>query len=502
MSVGYIKINERDNNITVVSEQGYTKGQFIKDLDININEDISHGNKICIDSIKKDDPIIRYGEIIGYANRDIKKGDLIDQYSMYIKASDNLDINIPYESRKAINKNNKQRFFMGYENEDGTVGTRNLLAISTNVQCSEGFINVLIERIKKELLPKYKNVDGVVSLSHLYGCGVAIKAKNSEIPQRIIENILKNPNFGGEVMMICLGCEKYTYDMIESITDNDVIVQQDNNFHTTLKNAMDMAEQKLKKLNERKRTKQPISKLRVGLQCGGSDALSGITANATIGYVSDRLVEYGASVIFSECTEVRDASHIILSRIQDKKLRKKFIDEMTWYDNYLDEGEVDRSANPSPGNKKGGLATIIDKAMGSVAKSGSSDITDILSPGEIIKKQGLTFAATPASDFVCGTCQLASGINIMLFSTGRGTTYNLSQVPVLKLSTNNILYKKWNDLIDFNCGDIALGTKTTEELGEELIDFIIEIASGNCNTKSDELGLYNQLAVFNPAPIT
>ncbi|NLY08934.1 MAG: galactarate dehydratase, partial [Tissierellia bacterium] len=240
----------------------------------------------------------------------------------------------------------------------------------------------------------------------------------------------------------------------------------------------------------------------LGLQCGGSDALSGMTANRVFGYVADRLVDYGASVIFSEVTEIRDAAHILISRIEDKDLRKKFIEEMKWYDNYLEESSVDRSANPSPGNKEGGLISVIDKAMGSVAKSGSSDITDVLSPGELIKKSGLTFAATPASDFVCGTQQLASGINIMMFSTGRGTTYNLHQVPVIKVSTNNSLAKKWDDLIDFNAGDIALGKSSVEELGEILLDLLIDSASGNYKTKADELGLYNQLAVFNPAPIT
>lgn len=502
MAIDFIRINRKDNNVTAVSKEGLKKGQTIQELGITVLEDITHGNKLAISDISKDSPIIRYGEIIGYANDNIFAGQLIDQYKMYVKDVDNLDINIPFKSRYIPKKENKERYFLGYENQDGSVATKNLLAISTNVQCSEGFMNVLVDHIRKELLPKYPNVDDVVTISHLYGCGVAIKADNAEIPQRIINNMLLNPNFGGQVMMVCLGCEKFTYDMISNVNEMDVIIQQDNSYEATFNRAVGMAEEKLKILNKRKRTKQPLSKLRLGLQCGGSDALSGITANPTFGYVADRLTEYGASVIFSEVTEVRDASHIILSRINDLDLRKKFVSEMKWYDNYLESSHVDRSANPSPGNKAGGLATVVDKAMGSVAKSGTSDIVDVLSPGEIIEKPGLTFAATPASDFVCGTCQLASGINMMLFSSGRGTTYNLRQVPVIKVSTNNILAQKWHDLIDFNCGDIALGSNSVEQLGEELIDLIVEIASGTKLTKSDEHGLYNQLAVFNPAPIT
>ncbi|MDY3006686.1 UxaA family hydrolase [Anaerococcus porci] len=502
MELKYIKINQKDNNVTVVNAEGIEKGDNLKEYNIIVKDFVPLGNKIAIQDINKDLPIIRYGEIIGYADRDIKAGELIDFKSIHVNKVKTLDIDIPYKSRKVNDKKNKERYFYGYENKDGTVGTKNLLAISTNVQCSEGFINKLVDYIKNNLLGKYENVDDVVTVSHTYGCGVAIDALDSEIPQRIINNIIKNPNFGGEVMMICLGCEKFTPDKIEAVSSEDILVQQNLSFHESFQKAIEMAEIRLKRLNKRNRKKFPLSKLRIGLQCGGSDALSGVTANPTMGYVADRLVEYGASVIFSEVTEVRDASNIILSRIKDKDLRKKYINEINWYDDYLEKSQVDRSANPSPGNKAGGLTTVIDKAMGSVAKSGISDITDILLPGELIKKPGLTFAATPASDFVCGTCQLASGINMMLFSSGRGTTYNLAHVPVIKIATNNVLAKKWGDLIDFNTGDIAIGKSSVDEKGEELLDYIIDVASGVKITKSDQLGLYNALVVFNPAPIT
>ena len=503
MKKEYVKINDHDNNVTIINPDGMKRGDRLSDIDLEILEDIPQANKLSIVDIEKDEPIIRYGETIGYANKDIKKGELIDQNKIYIKTVDVLDINTPFKSRYIKNQvNNRDRYFYGYENKDGSVGTRNLLAISTNVQCSEGFVNVLIDYLKKNILPKYPNVDGIVPISHVYGCGVAINADNSEIPQRIISNILTNPNFGGEVMLVCIGCEKFTPDMIDTVRDEEIISQQDSNFKATFEKAIVMAEEKLDRLNKRVRTKQPLSKLKVGLQCGGSDALSGVTANPTIGYVADRLVEYGASVIFSEVTEVRDAAHILLERTKDYDLRRKLIDEMLWYDNYLDKSHADRSANPSPGNKKGGLATIIDKAMGSVAKSGTTDIVDVLSPGELIKKPGLTFAATPASDFVCGTCQVASGINLMLFSTGRGTTYNLEQVPVIKLSTNIALENKWDDLIDFKTGKLVYGETSISDLGEELIDYIVEVASGTIKTKADDLGLFNQLVVFNPAPIT
>ncbi|MDO5649437.1 MAG: UxaA family hydrolase [Gallicola sp.] len=502
-----IKINDFDNVATVSSEEGLRKNSRVEEFGLKILEDIPFGQKVLLKKIKKDEPIIRYGEVIGYSNSEKEKGQLIDEHSMYIKSVDNLsEENIgefTQQYRFQENAAYEERYFLGYKNPDGTVGTRNLLAINTTVQCSEGFVNIAIKKIEEELLPKYKNVDGVVAINHLYGCGVAIKAKGSEIPQRTISNIAKNPNFGGRGLTVCLGCEKFKVEdaFEESGADSVLIMQDYPGMEKMMGTLMEEAESLLKELNTREREKIPVSELRVGLQCGGSDAFSGMTANPAIGYAADLLVQQGASVIFSEVTEVRDGVHLLLKRIKDEEIRKKMIQEMRWYDNYLEEGEVDRSANPSPGNKAGGLASIIDKAMGSITKSGTSEIVDVLSHGERIRRKGLTFAATPASDFVCGTQQLASGINIMVFSTGRGTTYNLKEVPVLKISTNNKLYKKWDDLIDINAGEIASKEKTIEQVGKEIFEQIIRTASGE-KTCADKYKLYNQLAVFNPAPIT
>lgn len=502
-----IKIQEKDNVATVSRENGLKKRETIEEFDFEAAEEIPFGQKILLEDINKDSPIIRYGEIIGYAIEDKKKGSLIDEYSMYIKHVDNLkkeEIEEFTDQYRFKNRENQEeRYFNGYLNEDGTAGTRNLLAINTTVQCSEGFVNIAVEKAEKELLPKYKNVDGIAAINHLYGCGVAIHAKNSEIPQRTISNIARNPNFGGKGLAVCLGCEKFKSDeAFRDIERENVLIMQDYKGMKEMMDAfMEKAEVLLKELNKRKREKIPVSKLRIGLQCGGSDAFSGMTANPAIGYAADLFVEQGASVIFSEVTEVRDGVHLLLKRIRAEEVRQKMIEEMKWYDNYLEQGEVDRAANPSPGNKAGGLASIIDKAMGSITKSGTSEIVDVLSPGEIIRRPGLTFAATPASDFVCGTQQLASGINMMVFSTGRGTTYNLKEVPVIKVATNNLLFEKWEDFMDVNAGEIANHDKSIEDVGKEIFEKIIKIASGE-ETKADYFKLYNQLAVFNPAPIT
>jgi galactarate dehydratase len=372
------------------------------------------------------------------------------------------------------------------------------------------------EKIRQELLPKYPNVDDIVALNHTYGCGIAIDAPASIIPIRTIQNIARNPNFGGEVLVIGLGCEKLLPErlipenLIKSKTvdnccgPNQIILQDKvfNGYNEMVEGIMRLAETFLKRLNKRKREKCPASELIIGMQCGGSDVFSGITSNPVLGFAADLVVRAGGSVMFSEVTEVRDAIESLVARAVNAEVGKALVDEMKWYDKYLEQGQVDRSANPSPGNKMGGLSNIVEKALGSVAKSGTSAIVDVLKPGERLRKKGLTFAATPASDFVCGTLQVASGMNIHIFTTGRGTPYGLSMVPVIKVSSNSKLSKQWFDLIDFDAGLIANGEKTIEEMGWELFHLILEVASGKKQVACDKLKLHNDLVMFNPGPLT
>ena len=360
--------------------------------------------------------------------------------------------------------------------------------------------------MKEKLLPKYPNVDDIVPINHSYGCGVAINAPDAVIPIRSLKNISKHPNFGGELMVVALGCEKLTVEMLVDEADinpeNVVILQELAGFNAMLDKLMEVAEIKLKRLNERKRETLPLSDLLIGMQCGGSDAFSGVTANPSAGYATDMLVEAGATVMFSEVTEVRDGVYILAERCINDNVMKKLINEMKWYDNYLEKGKVDRSANPTPGNKKGGLSNIVEKAMGSIAKSGSSPIVEVLSPGEIPTKKGLIFAATPASDIVCGPSQLASGIGLQVFMTGRGTPYGLAISPVIKVSSRNNIKNLWSDLIDVNAGTIATGESTIQEIGTELFNLIIDVASGRKKSWAELYELHNDLCFFNPAPIT
>ena len=429
----YIQINPRDN--VAIAVQEVPAGTELMPGVVTLS-DIPQGHKIALTDIPKDGPIIRYGVDLGYALDPIAKGQWINEHMLRLPTPPGLDnmpwgVNIKTELPEAPVKT-----WMGYRNpEGGYAGTRNILGIQTTVQCVQGVLDVAVERIRKELLPKYPHVDDVVAINHAYGCGVAINAPDAKFSIRALRNLCHHPNFGGQLMVVALGCEKLTADMLvdpENNTPENVIVLQENpGFEANIKAIMDMAEKKLKILNERRREELPLSDLLIGMQCGGSDAFSGVTANPSAGYAADMLVGAGATVLFSEVTEVRDGVHLIAERCVSEAVREKLAAEMRWYDNYLLEGEVDRSANPTPGNKKGGLSNIVEKAMGSIAKSGSSPIVEVLSPAERPTKNGEIFAATPASDIVCGPCQLASGIGLQVFMTGRGTPYGLAAAPVI-----------------------------------------------------------------------
>jgi galactarate dehydratase len=265
---------------------------------------------------------------------------------------------------------------------------------------------------------------------------------------------------------------------------------------------MRQAEQHLARLNARRRETVPASELVVGVQCGGSDAFSGVTANPAVGFCTDLLVRAGATVMFSETTEVRDGIDQLTARASTPAVAEAMVREMAWYDDYLRKGRVDRSANTTPGNKKGGLSNIVEKAMGSIVKSGSAPISGVLAPGEKATHKGLIYTATPASDFICGTLQLAAGINLHVFTTGRGTPYGLAEVPVIKVATRSDLARRWHDLMDVNAGRIADGDATIEEVGWELFRLMLDVASGRKKTWAEHWQLHNALVLFNPAPVT
>ena len=526
MSPLTISMDPRDN-VTIVANDGGLPAGTVLASGLVLKDKVPQGHKVSLVDLATGDPVLRYGIPIGFANSAIASGSWVHERLLQMPGARSLeDLPIATVKPAATSSEELSRMqsftFEGYRNADGSVGTRNILAITQTVQCVAGVTDFAVQRIKAELLPLYPNVDDVVSLAHTYGCGVAIEAPGSEIPIRTLRNISTNPNFGGEVMVVSLGCEKLQPARlfppgsipVSVRTENlsvradlgfDHVCLQDDahvGFMSMIESVMATAKTHLERLNKRRRETVPASELVVGVQCGGSDAFSGVTANPAVGFCTDLLVKAGASVMFSETTEVRDGIAQLTSRASTPAVAQRMIDEMAWYDAYLQRGSVDRSANTTPGNKAGGLSNIVEKAMGSIVKSGSSSISNVLSPGEKLKHKGLTYAATPASDFICGTLQVAAGMNLHVFTTGRGTPYGLAAVPVIKVATRSDLARRWHDLMDINAGSIADGSKSIADVGWEMFHLMLDVASGRKKTWAEHWKLHNALVLFNPAPVT
>jgi galactarate dehydratase len=514
-----IRMHDNDNVAIVVNDGGLRAGAVFPD-GLTLVEDVPQGHKVALRDLREGEAVIRYNVAIGFAARAIPRGGWVSESTLRMPEARELD-GLPIATIPAAPLAPLEGYtFEGFRNPDGSVGTRNILAITTTVQCVSGVVEHAVRRIKQELLPKYPNVDDVVGLEHTYGCGVAIDAPGAEIPIRTIRNIARNPNFGGQAMVVSLGCEKLQPARLfpkgaiaiasqggqggaDQSQPATVCLQDAGHvgFQSMIDSIMTTAEERLRVLDARRRETVPASELVVGVQCGGSDAFSGVTADPAVGYMTDLLVRAGATVMFSEVTEVRDGIDQLTARATDADVAAAMVREMAWYDAYLKRGGVDRSANTTPGNKAGGLSNIVEKAMGSIVKSGSSPISGVLSPGEKLTRKGLIYAATPASDFICGTLQLAAGMNVHVFTTGRGTPYGLAECPVVKVATRDDLARRWHDLMDVNAGRIASGSATIADVGMEMFQLLLDVASGR-KTWAEKWKLQNALVLFNPAPVT
>jgi galactarate dehydratase len=502
----YIRVNPRDNVGIVVHPEGAAEGAVLPG-GLAIRERIPQAHKVALVEIAAGEPVVRYGQAIGYANRSIAAGSWVREDLLDLPEPPPLD-RLPLATAVPAPLPPLEGYtFEGYRNSDGSAGTRNILGIATTVQCVAPTVDYAVRRIKAELLPRFPNVDDVVAITHSYGCGVAIDAPGAQIPIRTLRHISLHANIAADPLVVSLGCEKLQpsrlfgngLPILES--PNVVRLQDERGFAEIVAAILSAAEKRLQQLNQRRRVVCPAADLVVGLQCGGSDGFSGVTCNPAVGYAADLLVRAGATVLFSEVTEVRDAIHLLTPRAATREVAQDLVREMRWYDEYLARGQADRAANTTPGNKRGGLANIVEKALGSVAKAGSSAIMAVASHGERVTAKGLVFAATPASDFICGTQQLAS-MNFHVFTTGEGSPYGLSLVPVLKVSSRTALAEKWHDLIDVDAGRIATGAAAIEQVGWEIFETILEVASGRRKTWAEQWGLGNALSPFNPGPVT
>jgi len=505
----FVKVHPRDNVAIIVNPGGLPAGaRFSSGL--TVREQTPQAHKLTLFDLSAGDPILRYGQVIGHASRAMPAGSWVREDLVVMPPAPDLD-QLPLATEVPANQPALDGYtFEGFLNPDGSVGTKNILGITTTVQCVAPTVDYAVRRIKAELLPRFANVDDVVAITHNYGCGVAIDAPGAAIPIATLGHISRHANIAGSPLVVSLGCEKmqpgrllpndpalpvfdYAPDLIR--------LQDEKGFGEIIASIMRAAERRLEQLNRRSRQTLSASELIVGLQCGGSDAFSGVTCNPAVGFAADLLVRAGATVLFSEVTEVRDAIHLLTPRCSTREIALDLIAEMRWYDEYLARGYADRSANTTPGNKRGGLVNIVEKSLGSIAKSGTSRISAVAPQGAKVRSKGLVFAATPASDFICGTQQLAS-MNMHIFTTGEGTPYGLAMAPVIKVSSRTALAEKWPDLIDLDAGRIATGEATIESVGWDLFHLILDIASGRKKTWADHWGLHNALVPFNPGPVT
>ncbi|PYX96959.1 MAG: galactarate dehydratase [Acidobacteria bacterium] len=507
----YLRVHEVDNVGIVVDPNGLRAGtQLLSGL--TLRESIPQAHKIALEAVDPGAPVVRYGQTIAFAKRAIEAGSWVREELLEVPPAPSLNDLPLATATPAPQPPLTGQSFEGFRNPDGSVGTKNILGITTTVQCVAPTVDYAVRRIKSELLPRFPNVDDAVAITHTYGCGVALEAPGAEIPIRTLRHIGTHPNLGAAPLVVSLGCEKLQPDRLFPdhnfvrlpILENDPLVvrmQDEHGFAEVVAAILRAAEKRLEQLNRRQRETVPASELVVGLQCGGSDAFSGVTCNPAVGFAADLLVRAGATVMFSEVTEVRDAVHLLTPRAASKQVALDLIREMRWYDEYLARGATDRTANPTPGNKRGGLANVVEKALGSIAKAGTSALAAVATHGERVNTKGLVFAATPASDFICGTQQLAS-MNVHIFTTGEGSPYGLAMVPVIKVSSRTALAERWPDLIDIDAGRIATGSATIEDVGWQIFQFVLDVASGRKRTWADHWGLHNSLAPFNPGPVT
>ncbi len=382
----YVRVHEADNVAIIVDSEGVDAGRT-SPSGLAIRERIPQSHKVALSSLESGAPVIRYGQVIGHTNRAIESGAWVREEMIDLPPAprlEDLSLSTAVPSPLPAIENCT---FEGYRNEDGSAGTKNILGITTTVQCVAPTVEFAARRIKSEILPRFPNVDDVVPITHGYGCGIAIDAPGAVVPIETLRNISLHPNIGTQPLIVSLGCEKlqpqrlFRSDLPVLEAANIIRLQDQLGFAETVSAILEAAEKRLTLLNGRRREPCLASQLVVGLQCGGSDAFSGVTCNPAVGYAADLLVRAGATVLFSEVTEVRDAVHLLTPRAVNRDVGQALIREMRWYDEYLARGSADRSANPTPGNKRGGLANIVEKALGSIAKAGSSAINAVASHG-------------------------------------------------------------------------------------------------------------------------
>ena len=455
---------------------------------------IPRNHKLASREIKAGEAVRKYAQVIGYATEVILAGGHVHTHNVEFRNTEE-DYEISTDLRPAVPVAEAARdSFMGYRRENGRVGTRNYIGILTSVNCSATAARMIASAFGPEEMARYPNVDGVVAFVHGTGCGMAGQGEGFEALQRVMWGYARNPNHGG-VLMVGLGCEMNQIDWLleayglkQGPLFKTMNIQDSMGLAKTVETGIAMVREMLPEVNRATRESCPASELMVALQCGGSDALSGVTANPALGYACDLLVAQGGTGVLAETPEIYGAEHLLIRRAIDDATGKRLIGLIDWWQDYTARNHGSMDNNPSPGNKKGGLTTILEKSLGAASKGGTTPLTGVFKYAEPVTARGFTFMDSPGYDPASVTGQIASGCNLVTFTTGRGSAFGSKPSPCIKIATNTEMYERLISDMDINAGAMLTEGQSLEEKGREIYDMLLKVASGN-PSKSEAQGL-------------
>jgi altronate hydrolase len=486
-----LTIRLHQNDDVVIARAQLVGGTKLLDEQVTVAGLVPPGHKVAARAIAKGQPVRRYDQIIGFASRDIAPGEHVHLHNLAMGAFDR-DYAFSADV-KPTQYVNPPATFDGIVRADGRVATRNYIGILSTVNCSATVARGIADRFRGEALSAFPNVDGVVALTHGSGCGMDTHGEGMQLLRRTLGGYARHANFGG-VLVIGLGCEANQISSLfgaESLEEGPLLrtfsIQDTGGTAKTIAHGIRMIEEMLPHANAVARRPVPASHLTVGLQCGGSDGYSGITANPALGAAVDLLVRHGGTAILSETPEVYGAEHLLTRRAVSREVGEKLVARLEWWEDYTARERGEMNNNPSPGNKAGGLTTILEKSLGAVAKGGTTNLVDVYEYAEPVLARGFVYMDTPGYDPVSATGQVAGGANMIVFTTGRGSAYGCAPAPSLKLSTNTALWVRQEEDIDLNCGEIVDGGATVGAIGERLFRLMLETASG-AKSKSERHG--------------
>jgi len=482
-----VRLHPADN--VVVAPGRIAKGARLAGEGIVALDSIPMGHKIATSRIARGEIVRKYGQVIGVATCDIAPGAHVHVHNIAMSA----ERAGAAHQVNAWARSEAPRSFQGYRRKDGRAGVRNYIGVLTSVNCSATVARHIAEAAEKSgLLDGFDNIDGIVPITHTSGCGMAGSGEGYDILRRTLWGTAANPNFGA-ILMVGLGCEVLQIDRLkdEHFSDgrdfHSFTIQDVGGTRRAIAEGLEHLKSLLPELNKIRRAEIPASELVLGLQCGGSDGWSGVSSNPALGNASDRLVALGGTVILSETPEIYGAEHLLHARAVSPEVSARLNARMEWWERYTKIHGAEMNNNPSPGNKAGGLTTILEKSLGAVAKSGTSPLTDVIEYAKPLRTRGLVFMDSPGFDPCSATGQVASGATMIAFTTGRGSAYGCKPSPSIKLSSNSAIYEKMKDDIDIDCGTIVSGASTVEQKGAEILDTLLAVASGR-QSKSEELG--------------